>query len=158
MNAASPIRIPALASRLATWRAGRAGGEHHLDDASSRLLFGVGLATLQRIERGEVEPEPEIEERIRRMVDPQSHSSASAPAADVSPGRSRPGAQGVGGAAKDAPPTPNAWRSAQPDGPGFARRPGGIRMFHGGMPHDFTVGEALAMRAGLDRALEGETR
>jgi hypothetical protein len=49
-----------------------------------------------------------------------------------------------------------AWRSVQPEGPAFARAGGGIRMWHSAGASDFTIEEALAMRAGLDRALEGE--
>jgi hypothetical protein len=46
-------------AQLATWRA-RVGP----DEATCRHLFGVGRETLQRIESGEIEPEPDIAERI----------------------------------------------------------------------------------------------
>lgn len=129
-----------------------------LDEETSIILFGVGLETLQRIERGEVDPEPDLAERIGHVIGPQPYSSAGASAkADVLPERERFGAPGDGIARGEAAlPSPKAWRSAQPDGPTFHRRGGLILMWHGGQKHELTVSEALAMRAALDRALEEE--
>lgn len=73
MSAALAMRPPPpLPAMLARWRAGQAA----LSDKVAHILFGVGLATLQRIERGEIEPEPELAARIADIVSP---SSARAP-------------------------------------------------------------------------------
>lgn len=56
------------AAALAMWRAGE-----QPDEIQCLRLFGVGPETLQRIESGEVEPEPDVAERIARFLD-QSQS------------------------------------------------------------------------------------
>ncbi|HEY0149870.1 MAG TPA: helix-turn-helix transcriptional regulator [Allosphingosinicella sp.] len=92
-----PARGRSLAARLAEWRAAAP-----MLTSTQDALFGVGDETLQRIERGEVEPEPELAERIQSVLDhyqsiPVRFSSggASAPFASAS----LPGEANGGGAA-----------------------------------------------------------
>lgn len=40
----------------------------HFDEDASLAWFGVGLATLERVEAGEVVPVPELEQRIDRFL------------------------------------------------------------------------------------------
>lgn len=51
------------AATLASWRA-----EARPDEIQCRLLFGVGPEVLERIEAGEVEPEPDIAARILSVI------------------------------------------------------------------------------------------
>lgn len=63
------------AATLAMWRAGQ-----QPDDVQCQRLFGVGPEILQRIESGEVEPEPDVAERILRVIlstPPVAHSGGS---------------------------------------------------------------------------------
>lgn len=46
----------------------RCRAEAGLSEEDSLIWFGVGRATIERIEAGEVEPEPEILERIDRFL------------------------------------------------------------------------------------------
>jgi DNA-binding XRE family transcriptional regulator len=87
-----PLR---LAAELAAWRAGRT----YFDETQAMILFGIGLDTIQRIERGKVEPEPDIAERIARVIhNIHPHSPASPSAADVSPATPHGGKRGRCGA------------------------------------------------------------
>lgn len=54
-------------TRLADLSAFRA--ELRLDEEECRAWFGVGPATLERIESGEVEPAPDVAERIDRFIE-----------------------------------------------------------------------------------------
>jgi len=60
-------------AELAAWRS-----EVRPDALQCHLLFGVGPATLERIESGEVEPEADIAERIARHVSGQRKLPGSA--------------------------------------------------------------------------------
>lgn len=55
---------PRLGARLLVWRL-----RLKPDERQAQIYFGVGLATLDRIERGEIEPDEELAERIGRVLD-----------------------------------------------------------------------------------------
>lgn len=84
----------ARAAELATWRA-----QAERTEGQCMSLFGIGRETLQRIESGEVEPEPDVAARIGRFLDqasscprnPPGHGSRSPLTHDGD----RPGAGGV---------------------------------------------------------------
>lgn len=87
-------RLPAA---LARWRAADRGGE-----ATILYLLGIGPETCARIERGEVEPEPELADRIWRVLaasehaDFNPHSDASRPrGASVFPAGATAGREGA---------------------------------------------------------------
>jgi DNA-binding XRE family transcriptional regulator len=108
-----PLR---LAAELAAWRAGRT----YFDETQAMILFGIGLDTIQRIERGKVEPEPDIAERIARVIhNIHPHSPASPSAADVSP--ATPTAGSEGGAAHS--PLVSAAPLLSPESAGLVPRP-----------------------------------
>ena len=122
-----------LPSRLAAWRAARSA----FTELQANVLFGVGRDTLQRIERGEVEPEPELAERILSTLDryqpPFRHQS--------------PGANG--GAAV---PVPDAGRTAGPRG---AHPLGAAGVIHIPRPH-FAIVNRDGAAARIDMHLDGD--
>ena len=59
MTLAAPDRAARLAQ--ARWL-------QPIDDEQAQILFGVGLATIERIEAGEVEPDGDVAARIDRFL------------------------------------------------------------------------------------------
>lgn len=121
-----------------------------LDEETALILFGVGLETLQRIERGEVDPEPELAEKIGHVIGLAPHSSTfpGAPAkAGVSPERASSGAQGDGREAT-ACPSPFGFSLVR-SGEGHV-----VLIWNGERSSRLSLAEARAMRADLGRLLD----
>ncbi|MEA3036823.1 MAG: hypothetical protein QOH04_2600 [Sphingomonadales bacterium] len=94
----APMR---LAMALGAWRAVPGGRGSDIDEHEAQMLFGVGLATLDRIAAGEVEPDPALAERIGRVV----HTPSERPRAeDPPPPGGSPGPRRDAAAAAARPP------------------------------------------------------
>lgn len=142
-----PPRPSRLAADLASWRARRAGGEHYLDESCALILFGVGLDTIERIERGEVAPEPDLAERIGRFI----YSDASRPrGASVSPAGVMAGSEG--GAAVPPPLEAAAPLAIPPPAPALAKGDGSafhVEIFFGDTIVEMPIAAAASFGAEL---------
>lgn len=128
----------AIAADLARWRA-----ETPFDDEQLRLLFGVGAATLERIEAGEVMPGDELEARIRKVIYAGLTGSDAARAGrgtESGPSRAAVLGRGVGD-----PPTASPHFTASPRGAWLAEQGGSWAIwvrFDDGTAREISIADA----------------
>lgn len=142
-----------LRADLAHWRAGRA-----LDDAACLVLFGVCGDTLQRIEAGDVDPEPELAERIGRVIAARAALGAMPPFSGDPSISCGPAVAAAGDGRRAVGDGSMAEPLPRPAPPGFALQIVGERrwlaMALDGEVRRYSIAEARAMRAEIGELLD----